>query len=147
MPWLYEPQVFHLPGISYLPDFYLPDANAWVEIKGEVDNEALVKLYRLFERLQDQGSHAQVWLGTETPFLVDSWDLRQVLYLEESSIEFSEPKDTTVTHCFYCGMWYLRTRVWWHHPIRCGYCRELFFGIRHYLWDNRIEHWYGGIPE
>ncbi len=33
-PWTYEPQRFNLPSGSYLPDFFLPRLNAWVEIKG-----------------------------------------------------------------------------------------------------------------
>lgn len=35
--WEYEPQGFKVglgPGIRYLPDFWLPDLNTWVEVKG-----------------------------------------------------------------------------------------------------------------
>lgn len=33
--WLYEPEGFKLPNnSSYLPDFYLPDLNKYVEVKG-----------------------------------------------------------------------------------------------------------------
>lgn len=34
--WEYEPEGFDLgDGIKYLPDFYLPDDDVWVEIKGK----------------------------------------------------------------------------------------------------------------
>lgn len=33
--WLYEHEGFELPSGRYLPDFYLPSLNLWVEIKGE----------------------------------------------------------------------------------------------------------------
>ena len=34
--WEYEPQGFELPsGKKYLPDFYLPDVQRWIEIKGD----------------------------------------------------------------------------------------------------------------
>lgn len=33
--WQYEPEGFLLDGnVKYLPDFYLPEMNAWIEIKG-----------------------------------------------------------------------------------------------------------------
>lgn len=32
--WTYESRRFPLPSGSYLPDFFLPDWNAWIEIKG-----------------------------------------------------------------------------------------------------------------
>lgn len=36
MPWQYEPEGFTLSdGTNYLPDFYLPTARAWAEVKGE----------------------------------------------------------------------------------------------------------------
>lgn len=33
--WEYEPEGFELDGVRYLPDFWLPDLNAWFEVKGE----------------------------------------------------------------------------------------------------------------
>lgn len=33
--WLYEPEGFELgDGLYYLPDFYLPDLDLWIEVKG-----------------------------------------------------------------------------------------------------------------
>lgn len=45
--WSYEPEVLELSGnppITYIPDFFLPDWQAWVEIKGELvdDKTALL---------------------------------------------------------------------------------------------------------
>ncbi len=37
--WLYEPEGFALPSGAYLPDFRLPDLDAWLEIKPEGKNE------------------------------------------------------------------------------------------------------------
>lgn len=31
----YEPEGFDADGVKYLPDFYLPDADRWIEIKGK----------------------------------------------------------------------------------------------------------------
>jgi hypothetical protein len=38
--WRYEPEGFALSnGMDYLPDFLLPDVEAWIEIKGTAPNE------------------------------------------------------------------------------------------------------------
>lgn len=41
--WVYEPDVIDLGNFTYIPDFFLPDWQAWVEIKGEMisDEEGL----------------------------------------------------------------------------------------------------------
>ena len=45
----YEPQVFILrPDLRYIPDFYLPSLNLWIEIKGWTRPEHLEKI-RLFQ--------------------------------------------------------------------------------------------------
>ena len=47
----YEPQGFDLgEGYYYLPDFYLPENNSWVEIKGRfMDNASNEKMLRFCE--------------------------------------------------------------------------------------------------
>lgn len=35
--WQYEPQGFEADGQRYLPDFFLPDAGIWAEVKGDPD--------------------------------------------------------------------------------------------------------------
>lgn len=32
--WQYEPKAFYLGGTTYTPDFYLPEFDCWIEIKG-----------------------------------------------------------------------------------------------------------------
>lgn len=32
--WLYEPKTFHLESMNYTPDFYLPEFDIWIEVKG-----------------------------------------------------------------------------------------------------------------
>ena len=59
----YEPQGFVLDGIPYLPDFWLPDAEAWLEIKGGDPTEVEI---RLCEALSRQ-SKRQVLLASGPP--------------------------------------------------------------------------------
>ena len=42
--WTYESRRFPLPSGSYLPDFYLPDWNTWLEIKGPQPKQSELQL-------------------------------------------------------------------------------------------------------
>ncbi len=45
--YIYEREGFDLGGIWYLPDFWLPDLNCWVEIKGNPTPESSTKAFAL----------------------------------------------------------------------------------------------------
>ena len=54
--WEYEPEGFKLEGgYNYLPDFYLPKLNIWVEVKGIFTDKDEQKLYR-FENMNNIGA-------------------------------------------------------------------------------------------
>src|SRR5947209_16687637 len=40
IPYRYEAEGYDLDGVRYLPDFWLPGLDGWVEIKGEPPREA-----------------------------------------------------------------------------------------------------------
>jgi hypothetical protein len=42
--WQYEPEGYALPAGNYLPDFFLPEIDAWIEVKPEGWNEQAEKL-------------------------------------------------------------------------------------------------------
>lgn len=45
--WQYEPEGFELStGVRYLPDFYLPKADLWVEVKAVMSHKDLMKVLR-----------------------------------------------------------------------------------------------------
>lgn len=50
--WEYEPERFYFrgEGESYLPDFFLPEYNVWIEVKGYMDKRSLrrVKLFKKY---------------------------------------------------------------------------------------------------
>lgn len=48
--WFYESKAFDLGKTSYRPDFYLPEKNKYIEIKGWWRKEA-IKKYKLFKKL------------------------------------------------------------------------------------------------
>jgi hypothetical protein len=48
VPWVYEKEGYELDGLQYLPDFWLPEQDSWLEIKGqEPTGEELEKAARL----------------------------------------------------------------------------------------------------
>jgi hypothetical protein len=54
--WEYEQAWFHFgDGTKYLPDFWLPESRAWLEVKGHLDDASLEKLVRLAGRAQFKG--------------------------------------------------------------------------------------------
>ena len=48
--WLYEPKAFDLGETTYRPDFYLPELDSWIEVKGYWTEEATNK-FNLFKKL------------------------------------------------------------------------------------------------
>jgi len=47
--WLYEPKYFDLGNTTYRPDFYLPEFDCYIEIKGYWREDAITK-FKLFQR-------------------------------------------------------------------------------------------------
>lgn len=57
--WLYESKVFELSNTTYTPDFYLPQENKWVEVKGYWYDDAKEK-FELFKKSYPQ-INIEVW--------------------------------------------------------------------------------------
>ncbi len=65
IPYEYEKQGYDLKGLWYLPDFYLPKFDCWVEIKGDVPKtEELEKARRLSKA---HGSFVVLFAGSFSP--------------------------------------------------------------------------------
>ena len=56
--WLYEPKTFKLlNGVRYKPDFYLPMSDTWIEIKGYLTENELLKI----EAFRELGKTLEVY--------------------------------------------------------------------------------------
>jgi hypothetical protein len=51
-PWQYEAEGYETSGGRYLPDFWLPEVEVWVEVKGELSHPALAKLMKAIPDLR-----------------------------------------------------------------------------------------------
>lgn len=59
IPWEYEPEAYKLPtGGAYLPDFWLPEQNAFWEVKGTEDDESVAKWWAFAALLYDPNDAA-----------------------------------------------------------------------------------------
>jgi hypothetical protein len=71
--WYYEPEGFHLPnGLDYLPDFYLPDHDIWVEVKGVFTDEDADKVNTFYSAdTENQMLHNIIVVGEFPPEVDD----------------------------------------------------------------------------
>ena len=51
--WLYEPKTFDLGNSTYTPDFYLPETNEYIEIKGWFTDKAKNKMLLFYKKYKD----------------------------------------------------------------------------------------------
>lgn len=63
LEWEYEPEGFKLEnGIWYLPDFYLPEKQLWLEIKGEHPTKADLDKVFFFEVELERSGKGQIYI-------------------------------------------------------------------------------------
>ena len=53
LEWIYEPCTFDLGKLKYLPDFYILDWSAWVEIKGREQDKDIKKIEAFKNQLKN----------------------------------------------------------------------------------------------
>lgn len=71
VPYAYEPEGFDLGGEWYLPDFWLPSAGVWFEVKGVAPNERELRVASLLSR----ASRCPVIIAPGTPSACNSFGL------------------------------------------------------------------------
>lgn len=68
IPWQYELEGFELSdGQRYLPDFYLPEHGAWLEVKHRLDHNE-PKWRRFFEDLAEETGFRALSMGRRKPW-------------------------------------------------------------------------------
>lgn len=129
IPWRYEPEGFDLDGEWYLPDFWLPDQDLWVEIK---PIEPTPRECRLASLLSVAGKPVLLLAG-------DCWSRQYQLHIFCSDFEVPLPSDTEFDqseinegphHIFHGPSTYLQLR-------RCRRCTAFCY----------VEFWLEGDEE
>jgi len=84
--WRHEPKMFYFPGIrrgnvSYMPDFYLPDEDRWVEVKGYLDQPSRTKLKRFKKYYPEQ--FAKLTIVIRDPWAESKSAIEAMKFLEK----------------------------------------------------------------
>lgn len=67
IPFEYELEGFNLGGIRYLPDFWLPEQNCWVEIKPDRQEQNTDAEERARRLAKETGQYVYIMYGTPRP--------------------------------------------------------------------------------
>lgn len=91
MKWIYEPEGYEFEdGTKYLPDFYLPDAEQYLEVKGVMDDRSWEKIGKFLQ-------HRPIAVG------FGDAEIRSPFWVERAGIyglEFS--KYSMISYCWKC---------------------------------------------
>jgi hypothetical protein len=89
--WVYEPTTFWFLSVkrgvrSYTPDFYLPDEDVYIEVKGYMDARSKTKLRRMKHYYPDV--HVLVWdseryqsIQTTAAMVIPNWEYKGVSHI------------------------------------------------------------------
>ena len=85
----HEPRTFLFPGVrrgnvSYLPDFYLPKEDRWVEVKGWFDPSSKTKLKRFKKYFPEQ--FAKLTIVVRDPWSESKSTIENMRFLESLGI-------------------------------------------------------------
>lgn len=91
----YEPRKYNLDGIIYIPDFWLPDADMWVEMKGQPPTpHEMEKARRLFQK-----ENNPVLIISGVPFAIER---EMPPHLDEDGYVLEEGYDPTGEPAYSC---------------------------------------------
>jgi len=107
LQWEYEPQGFVLGADAYLPDFWLPVMQVWLEVKPRNPNEREVRVARA---LADESQRPVAivngdWNDWKHPprYLAIGWYVRPSCAARPKRPAVSEDFDASLFHCEDCG--------------------------------------------
>lgn len=114
----YEKEAYNLDGLCYLPDFYLPQLNKWLEIKGaEITEEELEKAKRLNRATSET---VLIYVGSpEAPFSSEHC---------KGAVEIFTYMNLDGALEFYCEGW-----AYWCECPTCGECDLHYEGVVHQM--------------
>lgn len=108
IPWEYEPEGFQLDdGTRYSPDFWLPTARAWLEVKGD-HNRRIDKVQRFAAELWAESGAEFIWdqkapmvlIGRSQSSAFPTLEIVQTIADQPTS-----PAPAVPLHCGTCERW------------------------------------------
>lgn len=104
--WMYEPKTFFLSsGIPYIPDFYLPELETWLEVKGVIEphNEEISRTF-----VKDEG----------TELLMISYSEHR--WFSSKDLMADEDKDVYIGLCSNCHKYFFCCNLGNYKCRACG---------------------------
>ena len=99
IPYGYEVEGFNIDGLYYLPDFWLPESEVWLEIKGRSpDEDEIIKATKLAQ----QGEYP----------VVIFWSYFDFKTLARDSIVFTKDVNGVFYSRKHCGIEMLGEKIW-----------------------------------
>lgn len=115
--WLYEPEGFILSdGTRYLPDFYLPETETFVEVKGVMTQSDRHKVEQF---VKDSGKAVVIIYDDFTFEACDLWD---------GYYELASKSESVLAECDCCGKLYF---MGWNGVYGCRACGA-YDGCHHF---------------
>jgi hypothetical protein len=107
--WEYEKEGYDLDGVWYLPDFWLPKQNMWMEVKGEHDGNWVQKAARLAAH---SGKYVAVFIGS-CSLPEEQWDTENGSYPNAAAVHDTKRWVSASQDLPYC-------EYGWCHCCNCG---------------------------
>ena len=137
--WEYEKEGYDLDGIWYLPDFWLPELECWIEVKGKEPTE---QEHAKAQRLAETSNHPVILLG-EMPaphdehrmgYKMDSdmW-LTQVARFQGYAPELDLSLDRISEDRKHIYAWDWKKPFYW---TICGFCGEVALACYWTTWTT-----------
>ena len=98
--WRYEMEGYELPAGRYLPDFYIPHLDCWIEIKGEKPTE--LEQEKVSQLASQQKKAAYLFFG-EIPWIDDHGEIEKPADCAIALFEFGWDHDYRWCQCTQCG--------------------------------------------
>jgi hypothetical protein len=119
----YEPEGFDLDGLWYLPDFWLPDLQTWIEIKPAVPTgEDLQKVLAFSQQIRHQDADRApplVYVLVGSPY----YDGRTHTYDVMSFVEWTASLSVTGMHWAHCPLCdRVNLSLYGRDRVGCTYC-------------------------
>lgn len=105
--WEYEPKCFLLSeGMYYLPDFFLPELNMWIEAKGLIE-EHNKEISRCF--VKDNNTELLLIAPRET----------QWFSMKDYNEGICEDNEVFLGKCSHCGSYFFTSNLGWYFCRKC----------------------------
>lgn len=103
----YEVEGFDIDGVRYLPDFYLPDHNVWLEIKPSIFDSAKLPTtkYARFSEAVEAKFLVIIGIPRKNEYKIYPLNIEYTEYLDDDSCEFALARRSTKPELCLLGEW------------------------------------------